>query len=923
MPKFEKLSQTRTSSRCPQPYEVEEAHAGCSKTRAPNSPNAAMAQTTVETRLEDALGEFQGKLTPPERARLQSLRAVPGASDVMVFTAELDAANAKRKTRSVASRLIKLLESIQQFSGIVGTFVSSNPALAALLPGWISLVRNAWVTFDSEFEEIRDRLEEMRYEVEGEIRLASDRASSKERETQGSHRRDMVLFTKRNDNTLAKVRNQDLRRLAHEKRTERDRLLERLSEHDQNTAYSQASSKCCAVGCGKSVLMSQVVKHLYQTCPTSDVRKVYFFCRFNDKASILADTILRSLLRQCLDASSLPKDIESELVNLLRQTWVDSSALFGILKSAISQYHAVYMIIDGIDECDTPQRSIILKSLSKLIDSSSGIVKLALASRNTVARPLEKSSTRILDINTRQQQFQEDVGTFIDETLALRIGDDDFHVGDQDVVIEVREALLSGAKGMFLWVALQLDDICRQTSDESIRLTVRHLPKDLRETYARMLSRIQLDEKASLALQAFKWVAVSQRPLTLPELTEALAIERFTKFSRPERMVNDQSRIIPWCEGLLMLHEDGEIQFAHPTVKEALTGDRKLSGVGNFSFILLEADKEVGELCVTYLNFNDFKTQLVKASKPRHLLAHTVIESSLSANINKGLAKALLKLSRMRSRSSRDSLDVLRPLIQAQPDGNGNPSITTAVHHPFLAYASKHWLAHSRNFQQNDRIWSLWHRMATEDESLAFKPSTSYDWTQNKRIISSCIIRFDHIALFRVVFHVDDTADHREIAWLLESAAHTGHVALVGAVLDLGFNQKWTLNRALQAAAEGGHLNVVERLLAAKSEVNAAAAKYSGRTALQAAAEGGHLDAVEALLAAKAGVNAAAAEYSGRTALQAAAEGGHLDVVETLLTAKAEVNAAAARSSSRTALQAAAEGGHLDVVEVLKSYGAK
>ena len=50
-----------------------------------------------------------------------------------------------------------------------------------------------------------------------------------------------------------------------------------------------------------------------------------------------------------------------------------------------------------------------------------------------------------------------------------------------------------------------------------------------------------------------------------------------------------------------------------------------------------------------------------------------------------------------------------------------------------------------------------------------------------------------------------------------------------------------------------------------------------GRTALQAAAEGGYLDVVERLLREKANVNAARSD--GRTALQAAAEGGHLDVV--------------------------------------------
>jgi hypothetical protein len=82
----------------------------------------------------------------------------------------------------------------------------------------MNVVRNAWATFDSEFEEFRDRLEEMRYEVEGEICLASDRASSKERDTQGSHRRDMTLFVRRNDIATAKLQDRDLRRQEQEKR---------------------------------------------------------------------------------------------------------------------------------------------------------------------------------------------------------------------------------------------------------------------------------------------------------------------------------------------------------------------------------------------------------------------------------------------------------------------------------------------------------------------------------------------------------------------------------------------------------------------------------------------------------------------------------------------------------------------------------
>lgn len=73
----------------------------------------------------------------------------------------------------------------------------------------------------------------------------------------------------------------------------------------------------------------------------------------------------------------------------------------------------------------------------------------------------------------------------------------------------------------------------------------------------------------------------------------------------------------------------------------------------------------------------------------------------------------------------------------------------------------------------------------------------------------------------------------------------------------------------------------------------------------------GHLEVVERLLAAKAEVNSEAAQPSGRTALEGAAEQGHVEVVERLLAAKAEVNA--------KALEAAAYDGGKRILKILKS----
>ena len=72
---------------------------------------------------------------------------------------------------------------------------------------------------------------------------------------------------------------------------------------------------------------------------------------------------------------------------------------------------------------------------------------------------------------------------------------------------------------------------------------------------------------------------------------------------------------------------------------------------------------------------------------------------------------------------------------------------------------------------------------------------------------------------------------------------------------------------------------MVDRLLKAKSDVNARAASRSGRIALQGAAEQEHSEVVKRLLRAGADVKGKAAGEDGLTALEAARKNGD----ETLL----------------------------------------
>ena len=94
---------------------------------------------SVTKSLEIALSEFGSVLTDDERKQLQQIKGVPDASAALVFTAKLDASNSTRRGKSIGARAYSMLQSIQQFSAIVDTFISANPSIAALVWGSVKL----------------------------------------------------------------------------------------------------------------------------------------------------------------------------------------------------------------------------------------------------------------------------------------------------------------------------------------------------------------------------------------------------------------------------------------------------------------------------------------------------------------------------------------------------------------------------------------------------------------------------------------------------------------------------------------------------------------------------------------------------------------------------------------------------------------
>lgn len=89
-------------------------------------------------KLTKALRDFQEILTEEQRKELREINTVPDASDVLVFTARLDAKQ-PGSGHSVGTRLHGVLASVRDFSAAIDTFVSAKPELAALIWGSVKV----------------------------------------------------------------------------------------------------------------------------------------------------------------------------------------------------------------------------------------------------------------------------------------------------------------------------------------------------------------------------------------------------------------------------------------------------------------------------------------------------------------------------------------------------------------------------------------------------------------------------------------------------------------------------------------------------------------------------------------------------------------------------------------------------------------
>jgi len=413
----------------------------------------------------------------------------------------------------------------------------------------------------------------------------------------------------------------------------------------------------------------------------------------------------------------------------------------------------------------------------------------------------------------------------------------------------------------------QIADLCEESTVDGIKNALRNLPKDLPATYQRALEKMhrKIGSDAQMAKKAFKWIICAKRPLFMDELKEALAVEPGDKGLNYEKMPSDNTRILRACANLVIFDRDDRIvSLAHHTVKDFLLGPPTAPFQSSFTFHLSTAIEEIQDICLTYLHFNSFETQLTPTVDIPAPDVNTLVPGIMREVLSSGRFSSELFSGWKRIQGFRTS--VCRPIFSLGLYGSNvyKKKLGFEVQYRLLNYLVEHWLQHSTNITRKSSgdIW-LSFRALVLDKKLPFE--------------------------FRPWGEISPKRDLPHLPMFFWAVEH-GHVPLLEVILELGSSEMkryyssavntW-LETPLHRASAGGHDSTVQFLIE-KFGADKDAKTNDGSTALHLAAAGGHDSTVRVLIE-ELHADKEARTNDGSTALHLAATKDHKSTVQLLI----------------------------------------
>lgn len=270
-------------------------------------------------------------------------------------------------------------------------------------------------------------------------------------------------------------------------------------------------------GAGKTFLATEVIRRLSERHTVA-----YFYCEARTQQSRQTTNILCTWLWQIL------RKHKDALIEFLDEYSSGSEphneSMERILRAVLQTRPNIFIVLDGLDECDPTTVREISEFLISLLGHTSVLLFSRICMYTEEVLNKVSSQYRISRLQIEDTDTASDITRFVGQELetlpALQGGEK----------IEVAEALQGRAQGMFLWVNLAVKQLKSGggVDVDDYLSQIRDIPQDLDEYYGRVLHNLHVSASETSRRRSrviFQWLVCSQRPLTVSELAIAVKLD--------------------------------------------------------------------------------------------------------------------------------------------------------------------------------------------------------------------------------------------------------------------------------------------------------------------------------------------------------------------------------------------------------------
>ena len=585
-----------------------------------------------------------------------------------------------------------------------------------------------------------------------------------------------------------------------------------------------------SVGTGKSTLCSAVIDDLRNIEPyrhwtifcfieedraqkdaAQHILKLFIYQLFIHKQPVLTELLLRDILR----------DAEKQSAPMPPETF---QRLLRMILAETAEHLRIYIVVDGLDESGQTMEIFVNEIVrANTLRTDVNALRCMISTQARSDPFIQGNYLTEIDLDG-ELGVRQDLLTY----TTNRLQDVSLDLSERQSIQSLAKELCDRASGIFLWAALALEHLHYEQGVSDLPDQIESMPSTIWGIYHQDVQAITNRNIKIL----FSWLIAANRPLSISELREALAVSPASNITKKPT----EADVRHMCGRLISIAHDCTVRFRHPSVCGFLISTSQPS---LHRWSVVEAHELIAQTCLILLESKE---------DPK--------ASWLSTN------------------------------LQTSENTSGGPISN------LKRYAVTYWSDHYRLAETHSKILAgTLQRCLHITLQYACDFFLIYNQQHSVQVATAALrvsAQNGFMSLTRMYLEMGNLPDGdvcRLCETPLEIAANRGHIEVVKLLLQKGAsdtnNSHGGNEQALQLATSKGDPDVVELLLMKGANVDAIDTT-SGRTALHTAATSGCLEIVKSLVKHGANLNVVTPTYH-ETPLHLAAMNGHLEVVKSLI----------------------------------------